>query len=152
MIAMRRKLFQSYAKLAALYMFSWQKVAAFLISLVEGLEKVHMATLGWINRQVLQFIHKESYDEVQEQLQSFNQAIEAQQMGLELKLLNALSQVRDHAKGIGDWTEQHSDALEAVGNALLNECDWEEESVHQYLKQIVESIDGLEYGPENFEV
>ena len=60
--------------------------------------------------------------------------------------------MRDHAKDMGDWTEQHSDALEAVGNALLNECDWEEESVHQYLKQIVESIEGLEYGPDGFEV
>ena len=108
---------------------------------------------SWVDQsQALQLIHKESYDEVQEQLQQFNQVIETKQMSLELKLLNALSQVRDHAKDMGDWTEQHSDALEAVGNALLNECDWEEESVHQYLKQIVESIEGLEYGPDGFEV
>jgi hypothetical protein len=149
---MRRKLFQLYAKLAAMYMFLWQKITGFLIGFIENSEKAHMAVLGWINRQALQLIHKESYDEVQEQLQQFNQVIEAKQMSLELKLLNALSQVRDHAKDMGDWTEQHSDALEAVGNALLNECDWEEESVHQYLKQIVESIEGLEYGPDGFEV
>ena len=149
---MRRKLFQFYAKLAAVYMFSWQKAAAALISLIQVLEKAHMATLGWINRQMLQLIDKESYDEVQEQLSQFNQAVENQQMNLELELLNALSQVRDHAKDFGDWTEHHSHALEAVGNALLNECDWEEESVHRYLKQIVESIDGLEYGHDSFEV
>jgi len=134
---MRRNLFQSYAKLAAVYMSLWRKISGRLVGLIEGSEKAHMATLGWINRQALQLIHKESYDEVQEQLEQLNQEVENQRMGLELKLLTSLSQVRDHAKDTGDWTEHHSDALEAVGNALLNECQWEEESVHQYLKQIV---------------
>ena len=65
-------------------MFLWQKITGFLIGFIENSEKAHMAVLGWINRQALQLIHKESYDEVQEQLQQFNQVIEAKQMSLEL--------------------------------------------------------------------
>jgi predicted transcriptional regulator len=67
---------------------------------------------------------------------------------MELKLLTGASQVRDHAREMGDWTEQHSDAIEAIGEALVGELGWEEGHVHQYLREIVESIDGLEYDVE----
>ena len=65
---------------------------------------------------------------------------------LELKLLNSASQVRDHAKETGDWTDNHTEAIMAIGNALIAELNWEEDHVHQYLREVVESIDGLEYG------
>lgn len=67
---------------------------------------------------------------------------------MELKLLTGASQVRDHAKSTGDWTDHHSDAIEAIGEALVGELGWEEDHVHQYLREIVESIDGLEYDVE----
>ena len=67
---------------------------------------------------------------------------------MELKLLASASQVRDHAKSMGDWTDHHSDAIEAIGEALVGELGWEEDHVHQYLREIVESIDGLEYDVE----
>ena len=41
----------------------------------------------------------------------------------ELKLLGAASHVKEHAETTGNWTDSHSDALEAIGNALLNECE-----------------------------
>lgn len=73
-----------------------------------------------------------------------------QAQSMELRLLSSAGQVRDHAKESGDWTEHHTEALNAIGNALMNDHGWEEDSVHQYLKSLVESIDGLEYGKEEW--
>ena len=63
----------------------------------------------------------------------------------ELNLLNAASQVRDHSKEIGDWTDQHTEAIKAIADSLVLELGWEEDHVNQYLKEVVESIDGLEF-------
>jgi hypothetical protein len=64
---------------------------------------------------------------------------------LELKLLNSSYQVRDNAITVGGWTEHHSDAINAIGSALLLDIGWEEEDVHAHLKSVVESIDGFQY-------
>ena len=66
--------------------------------------------------------------------------------GMELRLLSSANQVRDHARETDDWTDRHTEALNAIGDALMVEIGWQEESVHQYLKSLVESIEGLEYG------
>ncbi len=66
----------------------------------------------------------------------------------ELNLLSSASKVRDHAAETGDWTERHSEALNAIADALVLEMMWDEDAVHQYLREVVESIDGLEYEPE----
>ena len=70
---------------------------------------------------------------------------ETARMNIELKLLEAAYKVRNHAQA-SDWSDEHTQALEAVGDALLNECGWEEERVHDKLREIVESIEGLQYG------
>ena len=68
---------------------------------------------------------------------------------LSFTLLASANQVRDHARETGDWTDRHTEALNAIGDALMMEAGWEEDSVHQYLKGLVESIEGLEYGTED---
>jgi len=68
---------------------------------------------------------------------------------LELKLLTGASQIRDHAAETGDWTDRHSEAIAAIGDALIEQMNWEEDAVHQYLKEVVESIDGLVYEVED---
>ncbi len=70
---------------------------------------------------------------------------ELESQGMELKLLQAAYRVRDNAVEIGDWTDDHTEAIEAIGTALLLEMGWEEEFVHSHLKSVVETIDGLEY-------
>ena len=74
---------------------------------------------------------------------------ELESQAMELRLLSSANQVRDHARENDDWTDRHTEALNAIGDALIVEAGWEEESVHQYLKSLVESIDGLEYGTED---
>lgn len=76
------------------------------------------------------------------------QPAELSDLGLqqtELQLLSGASQVRDHAKENGEWTERHTEAIQAIGDALVESMDWEEDAVHQYLREVVESIDGLGY-------
>ena len=63
---------------------------------------------------------------------------------MELQLLQSSYKVRDHAKSTGDWTDKHTEAIEAIGNALLVDMGWDEDSVHEHMKSVVESIDGLE--------
>lgn len=64
---------------------------------------------------------------------------------LELKLMQSSYKVRDHAKETGDWTDAHTEALEAIGNSLLLDMGWEEDAVNSHLKSVVESIDGLQF-------
>jgi len=86
------------------------------------------------------------YDSISDQ---DGQPSELEVQNMELRLLASAVQVRDHAKESGDWTDRHTEALNAVGEALVVEANWEEESVHQYLRSLVESIDGLEYNLED---
>ena len=71
--------------------------------------------------------------------------IELKTQSMELKLLESSYKVRDHAQETGDWTDHHTEAIEAIGNALLLDIGWDEQSVEQHMKSVVESIDGLEF-------
>ena len=86
------------------------------------------------------------YDSINDQ---DGQPSELEVQNIELRLLASAVQVRDHAKETDDLTDRHTEALNAVGDALIVEAGWEEEAVHQYLRGLVESIDGLEYGLED---
>ena len=66
-----------------------------------------------------------------------------QRQKMELQLLQSSYKVRDHAKQTGDWTDKHTEAIEAIGNALLLDMGWDEDSVHDHMKSVVESIEGL---------
>jgi len=104
-----------------------------------GLIRVLMASVGFF---LLNLIDKEKTQKAQETLAN---AQDLKLQSLELRLLAAASTVRDHAEASDDWTEEHTEAISAIGDALLNELGWEEENIHQYLREVVESIDGLVY-------
>lgn len=78
-------------------------------------------------------------------LSEAEQAIELQVQSMELQLLSKASELKDNAIAIGDWTENHTIALNAIGKALLEDCQWDEVHVHAYLKDVVESVPGLFY-------
>lgn len=70
---------------------------------------------------------------------------ELNRQNMELKLMQSSYKVRDHAKETGDWTDHHTEAMEAIGNALLLEVGWEEDAVNEHIKSVVESIEGLKF-------
>lgn len=110
--------------------------AIWLLSWAAQFSRVSIANIGNL---VLEKGFPEQYAEMKAQL-----SLESQQT--ELNLLASASKLKEHAISIGEWTDQHTEAINAVGNALLNDCDWDEEHVHQYMREVVESVPGLQYG------
>jgi len=107
------------------FLNAWSKVGAAKL----GVVLMNLAMPGEVDRMV----------EEEEAQQEF------EQQNTELNLLSTATKLKEHALETGDWTDHHSEALNAIGNALLNECNWEEEHVHQYLKDVVENGTGLSY-------
>jgi hypothetical protein len=97
-----------------------------------------------VGYRILILLDKEQVDRSNGILPEGEQELHRQQV--ELQLLSAASMVRDNYLETGEWTEQHTEALEALSNQLLNECDWEEEHIHQYMRSVVEAGTDLNYG------
>lgn len=98
-----------------------------------------VATIGYA---IMMNLDAQRVDTVEEEAEMES---EAKAVNDELSLLTTAGKVRDHAKETGDWTDYHTEAINQIGEALLNHCEWEEDAVHQYLRGVVESIEGLEY-------
>lgn len=70
----------------------------------------------------------------------------------ELDLLIAATRVKDDAIKGKAWTIGHTVAMNRIGNALYAQCRWEPARVHQYLKDVIESVPGMVYmGGDDFE-
>ena len=129
-------------------------VTCFLIWLSDRFFGIPSAALVWLGQKTRVVIARIGFSIMKlidpskaktAELETENDPVELATQGMELKLLSAAYKVRDHAIETGDWTDHHSEAIEAVGNALLLDIGWEEEHIHAHLKAVVESIDGLEY-------
>lgn len=66
----------------------------------------------------------------------------------ELNLMQAAVKLKEHALEFGSWTEDHTQAINDVGFALVDECDWEEDRAQEYLGSIIESMPGLDWRTE----
>lgn len=70
----------------------------------------------------------------------------------ELDLLMAATRVKDDAMKNKAWTIGHTVAMNQIGNALYAQCRWEPARIHQYLKDVIESVPGMVYmGGDDFE-
>ena len=79
-------------------------------------------------------------------VQAERDANEQSRVHTELTLMAAAVSIKEGAIELGDWTDEHSEALNMVGVGLIQECNWEPAQVHRYFKPLVESFEGLEYG------
>ena len=116
------------------------------------LTKVHnlsLSIVGGIGYTLMKLIDAKRLNMYEKVLEASEEGSELSAQAMELRLLASANQVRDHARETADWTDRHTEALNAIGDALMVEAGWKEESVHQYLKSLVESIEGLEYGTED---
>jgi hypothetical protein len=128
------------------------QTSASLIWLITFVNTVSLKVVGNIGYFLMNLIDKKKVEMYSQLIDSIEQPgmTELESQAMELRLLASANQVRDHAKETEDWTDRHTEALNAIGDALISEAGWQEDSVHQYLKGLVESIDGLEYGTEEF--
>ena len=126
------------------------QTSAWLIWLITFVNTVSLKVVGNIGYFLMNLIDKKKVEMYSQLIDSIEQPgmTELESQAMELRLLASANQVRDHAQETEDWTDRHTEALNAIGDALMVEAGWKEESVHQYLKSLVESIDGLEYGTE----
>ena len=134
---------------------------AFLFKAVTQTSAALIGLTGWLNFAALKIIGNTGYFLMKlidaKKVKSYEKLIEASEaegselesQAIELRLLSSANQVRDHARETDDWTDRHTEALNAIGDALMVEAGWEEDSVHQYLRSLVESIEGLEYGTDD---
>ena len=136
---MRKLAFRLVAQVFAFKILVIQGISSFLLRAV--------ASVGYFLMKAIDSKSLSAYEQMQHSLES-PEPTELEMQGMELRLLASAAQVRDHAKSTDNWTNDHTAALNAIGDALMVEAGWEEDSVHQYLKDLVESIDGLEYGTE----
>lgn len=123
---------------------------AFIIVAIQKTSQTLLGAVGTVGYFLMKTIDPKTLALYEQLNAGENEPNELEQQNMELRLLASAVQVRDHAKETDDWTDRHTEALNAIGDALIVEAEWEEEAVHQYMKSIVESIEGLEYGTEDW--
>jgi len=143
---MRQTLFEAYAALSGFYIRGCDLVTTSVCHLLIFVNNFHKELFSNLSIRTLRLIHPESFKEAEEEILKMQQAEKDKITSIELQLLASAQKVRDHAKNYDDWTEQHSEALESVGQALVETCGWAPESVDQYMQEVVEPIDGIEWG------
>ena len=120
-------------------------VAAWLIQTINGLAAFLVSSIGTLALWMMKGIDEKKLA-IYQHIATAEPDAEAESEALELNLLTSAQQVRDHAQESSDWTDNHTNAINAIGNALVDELGWLEEDVHVYMKDLVESIEGLTYG------
>lgn len=135
---MKKQLFHVVPAVTYASIWFSDRVFSFVIQVLAWLSGVVRFLIANLGVALMKLVDNEEYEAIQAKIQ-----LETQQA--ELDLLASVSKLKEHAMEIGDWTEEHTEALNAIGNALLNECSWDEEHVHRYLREVVESIPGLHY-------
>ena len=123
-------------------------VGAFLINSIHWISGLMTSIIGNIGGFLMRTIDSQRLEVYDTLLRAAQEPNELDQQNMELRLLASASQVRDHAQETDDWTDRHTEAINAIGEALITEAGWDIDHVDRYLKELVESIDGLEYDSE----
>ena len=137
----RNRLFEAHAHITAGTIsnvgsvFEWlaDKTLSFGIFLQETVATFGMWTMN--------MLYKDKVEEAEQQ-------IEAVAVKVELMLLSKISELKDHAVEIGEWTDHHTVALNAIAQALIDQCNYSKDDAHMFCKRVVESVPGLTYGEE----
>jgi hypothetical protein len=66
-------------------------------------------------------------------------------LSTELEILMAVSKIKEDALSKKKWTNYHTATLTELSQQLYDNCNWDEDKIHGYIKNIVESIPGLTY-------
>ena len=135
---MRRFFFGLHAKILAQWIQAINDFHDRLTDVLLDLGVFHQQVVAKVGYKLMEMLYGDLLKEAEDHL-----ALQTQTM--ELQLLAKATELKEHAIEIGDWTEHHTIALNAIGKALLEDCQWEEVHVHAYLKNVVESVPGLYY-------
>lgn len=81
----------------------------------------------------------------QDRVNHAEHVIDQMSINNELEILMNVTKIKEDALERKAWTNHHSLALNELSSKLYNECDWQKERIHDYMRAIVESIPGLSY-------
>ncbi len=135
---MKEALFDITAQIGKWIIVGIHQLAELIIYGIEAISNFFVWIAGNIFATILSWIDSE-------RVQHAEQVAEQYPLSMELEILGAVTSVKEDALDKKKWTEQHSIALNILGNRLFNECDWDEERIHDYMRRVVESIPGLGY-------
>lgn len=135
---MKSLLYDTIARSCLLFSTIVDSVARFLVNTIVKLLTATKISYASFCMFLLKITDKKRLEIEKEDLERGNAM-------LELALMQAAVRIKESAVEHDEWTQDHSNALNMVGIRLIEECDWEADSVHKYLKPLVESVPGLEY-------
>lgn len=135
---MRAVLFSATSKIAEILIIGSQNIAVLSINVIKFISTVNIQFVSFAIKRLLLLIDQERYMNLQAYY-------EQRDMHTELKAINELIILKQDALAQKKWTDEHTEMLHVVGNTLINECDWQEQKMHAYMKSVVESIPGLHY-------
>jgi hypothetical protein len=93
--------------------------------------------VGFVFYKLIQLINKEKIAAMEQRIELYSQ----QQ---EIALLMKAVEVRDDGADHG-WSVEHTMAINEICQALVLDCNWEEKHAHDYMKRVVEKVNGLTY-------
>lgn len=134
---MRAFLFDLVAQLVGRLIAGIIKLAATFYAIQNQFWKFAIWIVSGIARAVLYTIDKEKYKYTM-------QVVDQAGMVHELTLLTQANQVKKDALESG-WTDTHSVVIGDIRERLHVECGWTLKRVDTYMKEVVESVPGLQY-------
>jgi hypothetical protein len=141
---MRQSIFNAVVRVTELSIKLSDWIFAIPTWVVLNLGLFSRSTIAKIGLFGMRMIDRDQLEAIQELNEVEGEQLHSQQT--ELELLSAASTIRDHYMETGEWTPEHTMALEAVSNKLLNDCGWEEDDIHAYMRRVVEADGtGLSY-------
>ncbi|MFZ9326290.1 MAG: hypothetical protein ACO24H_02375 [Polynucleobacter sp.] len=142
---MKKLAFRAIAFSVGVLIASNLAVGNFLTTLIARFFNSLNGFVRFIGQAALMSIDKDQY--------TYSDALAQQEEALaELDLVIGAHKVKEDAMKRRAWTMMHTLAINKIGSALHNQYDWEIPRVHQYLRDIVESIPGMVYcGGDDYE-
>lgn len=135
---MRTKLFNLVGSFGETFIDALRAVLEFSVNVQVKIADLILKLTAHIFKFILWLIDDERINHAEE-------AVKQSSLSTELEILMMVSKVKEDALNVGFWRENHSMALNELGSRLYNECEWEEDEIHRYMRMIVESIPGLTY-------
>lgn len=117
-----------------------QAVFNFLIDLVTGIGNAIIISTANVFKMSLWLIDRDRVDHTE-------MVMDQAPLSNELQILMNVTRLKEDALERKAWTNHHSLALNQLSSKLYNECNWNEQRIHEYMRAIVESIPGLSYVP-----
>jgi len=135
---MRNLLFTALQNIGNFILQSIEIGGEVVLEIIESIIGLSMVIVQYIFKTLLKLIDSQRLDHT-------STLVDQTEIYQELDVLINVNKIKQDALDREDWTPAHTMAINTLSNVLYNNCNWEIEAIHEYMKNIVESIPGLTY-------